>query len=147
MTARNRRPRGVIVVAALLLFAAVMIPVYWISFFSGSGHITEEKCYLTFEYAFPAADAWMAIACFLGCVGLLARKQWGVLFALLGGSAGIFLGLMDLLFDLQYGTFLRYSLASGEVATELAILLLLLILGPFVIWYVWTRRESLLKES
>ena len=144
MTAKVRRPKGVIVVAALLLFAAVMIPIFWISFFSGSGHITEEKCYLTFEYAFPAADAWMAAACLPGCVGLLARRQWGVLFALLGGSAGIFLGLMDLWFDLGYGTFSRFSLTSVDVAAELAIVVLLLSLGPFVIWYVWTRRQVLL---
>jgi hypothetical protein len=86
----------------------------------------------------------MAIACLLGCIGLLGKKPWGVLFALLGGSAGIFLGLMDLLFDLEYGTFSRFPITNADVATELAIIVLLLTLGPIVIWYVWTRRQSLL---
>jgi hypothetical protein len=140
MTARTRRPKGVIVVAALLLFAAIMIPIYWISFFLFGG-VTTEKCYLTFEHAFPAADAWMAFAAFLGCVGLLTRKPWGVLFSLLAGSASTFLGLMDVLFDLEYGI---YWMASPEVATEIAINILTLVGGPAVVWYVWTRRDALL---
>ena len=141
MTARTSRPRGVIVVAALLLFAAIMVPIYWISFFFLGGGVTTEKCYLTFEHAFPAADAWMAVAAFLGCVGLLRRKPWGILFSLLAGSASIFLGLMDLLFGLEYGI---YWMASPEVATEIAINILTLVGGPAVVWYVWTRRNSLL---
>jgi hypothetical protein len=33
---------------------------------------------------------------------------------------------------------------SPDVATEIGIVILLLTLGPVVIWYVWTRRRSLL---
>jgi len=67
MTREKRRPKGVPLIAAILLFGGVFgMLVYWISFFAGLGHITEEKCYLTFEYAFPAADAWLAVAAFLG---------------------------------------------------------------------------------
>jgi len=141
MSVKKNRPKGTIIVAAVLLFAAVTIPIYWISFFSGSGRVTEERCYLIFEYAFPAADAWMAITAFLGFVGLLSRKSWGALFALLAASASIFLGLMDVLFDLEYGV---YWMASPDVATEIAINILTLVLGPVVIWYVWTRRHTLL---
>jgi hypothetical protein len=128
-------------IALALLSTAVFALIYWVSFFSGSGHITEEKCYLTFEYAFPAADAWAAVAAFLGCIGLLRRKSWGVLFTLLAASGGIFLGLMDLLFDIQYGTFL---MSSPDVATEIGLIIWLLTLGPVAIWYVWTRRQALL---
>jgi len=142
MTSEKPRPKGVPLIAAILLLGgAVGMLVYWISFFSGLGHITEEKCYLTFEYAFPAADSWLAVAAFLGAIGLMKRRSWGVLFALLTGSAAIFLGLMDLLFDIQYGTF---WVPSPDVATEIAIVVLMLTLGPVVIWYVWTRRHALL---
>jgi len=141
MSSQKPRPKGLLLVAAILLFAAVMVPVYWISFFSGSGVITRDPTYLAFEYAFPAADAWMAIAALLGCIGLIRRKPWGVLFSLLAGSASIFLGLMDVLFDLQNGI---YLIASEEVAVEVAINILTLTLGPVVIWYVWTRRQLLL---
>ncbi|WP_455363705.1 hypothetical protein [[Eubacterium] cellulosolvens] len=87
----------------------------------------------------------MAVAALLGCIGLLKRKPWGMLFALLAGSAGIFLGLMDLLFDLENEILLNYwSLAPTEVATEIVIVIVLLTIGPAIIWYVRTRRQCLL---
>lgn len=145
MTAHKPRPKGVPLVAGILLFAAMMVVLYWVMFFSGSGAVTNEDWYMIFERAFPAADAWLAITALLGCVGLLRRKPWGVLFTLLAGSASIFLGLMDVLFDLENRIYTYYfALAPGEVSTEIAINMLTLVLGPVLIWYVWTRRESLL---
>ena len=141
MTSRKPRPRAVTIIALMLLSTAVFALVFWASFFSGSGHITEDKCYLTFEYAFPAADTWAAVTATIGAIGLLRRKSWGVLFTLLAASAGIFLGLMDLLFDIQYGIF---WMPSPDVATEIGLVVWLLTLSPVAIWYVWTRREALL---
>jgi len=65
-----------------------------------------------------------------------------VLFALLSGGASIFLGLMDVLYNLENGT---YLIASGEVAFEIIINVWALTLsGPIMIWYMWTRRQALL---
>jgi uncharacterized membrane protein (DUF2068 family) len=139
------RPRAVLLIVAVLLFAAVMVAVYWVLFFSGEPALSEVQCYMTFERAFPAADAWMAIASLLGAVGLLRRKSWGALFALLAGSASIFLGLMDVLYDVLNGIYGRlFSPAGTEVAIEIAINILTLALGPMIIWYIWTRRRSLI---
>jgi hypothetical protein len=145
MPSGEARPRGVLLVAAILLFAAGMIAVYWILFFSSTPALSEAPCYMTFETAFPAADTWMAITCIVGGIGLLTRKSWGVLFALLAGSASIFLGLMDVLYDLINGIYGRISSPAGtDVAVEITINILTLILGPVIIWYIWTRRQVLL---
>ena len=81
----------------------------------------------------------------VGAIGLLTRKSWGVLFALLGGSASIYLGLMDVLYDILNGIYERLSSPAGtDVAVEIAINVLTLTLGPVIIWYVWSRRQSLL---
>jgi hypothetical protein len=80
----SARPKGVLLIAGILLFAAVMITIYWILFFSGAPALSGVPCYMTFETAFPAADAWLAITALVGAIGLLRRKPWGVLFALLG---------------------------------------------------------------
>jgi hypothetical protein len=145
MSAQEARPKGVLLVARILLFAAVMVAVYWIIFFSGPSALSLVQCYMTFEQTFPAADAWMAVAGLLGCIGLLRRRSWGVLFALLAGSASIYLGLMDVFFDLENGIYFRlYSAASTEVAVEITINVLTLTLGPAIIWYVWSRRRLLL---
>lgn len=144
MTAGKARPRGVLVVAVLMFILAIAVPICWISFFSGSSQITNETCYLTFESAFLAADTWLAIAALLACVGLLRRKPWGVLFSLLAGSSAFYLGLMDLLFDIEYGIYSRFSVTSSEVVTEIAIVVVLLTVAPAIVWYVWTRRLTLL---
>ncbi len=118
-----------------------MIPLCWISFFPIPSHVIEEKCYLTCEYAFPAADAWMALSAFLGFVGLLRRKSWGALFALLAASAIIFRGLVHVLFDLEQD--IRW-MAGPEGAKEIAIIISTLTFGPVVIWYIWSRRHTML---
>ena len=145
MAVHGARPRGVLLVAGILLFAAVMVAVYWILFFSGTPALSGVACYVTFETAFPAADTWLAVTALVGAIGLFARKSWGVLFALLAGSASIFLGLMDVLYDSLNGIYGRlFSAAGTDVAVEIAINVLTLVLGPIIIWYVWTRRRSLL---
>lgn len=107
--------------------------------------MSEVPCYVTFETAFLAADTWMAVTALVGGIGLLIRKSWGVLFALLAGSASIFLGLMDVLYDSLNGIYGRlFSAAGTDVAVEITINILTLTLGSIIIWYVWTRRRTLL---
>jgi len=96
-----------------------------------------DPIYLAFELSFPLADGWFVLACVLGAVGLWRMRDWGLLFTLLAGSVAIFLGLMDLLFDLQQGIFVPLT---GEALIELVIVVLLLTLGPFVIVAAWRQR-------
>jgi uncharacterized membrane protein (DUF2068 family) len=87
----------------------------------------------------------MAITALLDAIGLLMRKSWGVLFALLAGSASIFLGPMDVLYDFLNGIYGHlFSPAGTDVAVEIAVNILTLTLGPIIVWYVWTRRQALL---
>lgn len=145
MVEHSARPKGVLLIAGILLFAAVMVALYWILFFSGGPALSGVPCYMTFETAFPAADAWLAITALVGAIGLLTHKSWGVLFALLGGSASIYLGLMDVLYDILNGIYGKLSSPAGtDVAVEIAINVLTLTLGPIIIGYVWSRRQSLL---
>lgn len=142
MSVNRNRPKGLGLIIGILLFAAVITALYWVLFFSGSGAaVTNDPKYLAFEYAFPAADTWMAIGALIAAIGLLKRKSWGVLFALLAGSSSIYLGLMDVLFDLENGI---YLIGGTNVAIEIAINVLTLTLGSAIIWYVWSRRSLLL---
>jgi hypothetical protein len=136
------RPRGFWVIVGLLLFATVATALFWIAWFflPGSVQASNWECYIVFEQAFPLADAWMAIAALIGAIGLWRRKDWGFLFSLLAGSAAIFLGLMDLLYDLEHGTFAQLT---AESLIELAIVVLVLALGPVVITYLWSNRRQL----
>jgi len=94
--------------------------------------------YVNFEQAFPLADGWLVLAALLGVIGLCKKREWGILFMLLAGSAAIFLGLMDLLYDLEHAMF---TPLTAEAGTELAIVILLLVLGPVVILLAWRNRK------
>ena len=123
-----------------LLFLAFAAPlVYWIVFYTTGGtQIRQDAVYLAFEKSFPVADTWMALCALTGAIGLWKRKSWGFLFGLLAASSAIFLGLMDLTFNLNEGI---YAIPGLETTIEVLINLLTLGLGPVVIYYLWKYRR------
>jgi hypothetical protein len=69
-------------------------------------------------------------------------KDWGFLSMLLAAGATFFLGLEDLLFDLENNMFTPFNGAAG---IELAIVLLIMSLGPIMTWLLWRQRRALIK--
>lgn len=140
-------PRTRNAVAVLLALTAVLTAAFWITFFAdyagqAQSYFAHECAgWFLWERSFPAADLWLAAVCLLGAMGLWRRRPWGGLFALLGGSALVFLGLMDALFFLQNGL---YTPFNADVLVEAVIHLWALVFGPFVILYVWRGRKGLL---
>ena len=128
-------------VVALLSVSAVATVVYWAIFFtSGEVHSTEEACYLAFERAFPAADGWLAAACAVAAAGLGRRREWAVLWGVAAGSAMVYLGCMDVLYNLENG---MYARLNAPMAGEVVINLWCLSVGPFLLAYFWSHRRSL----
>ena len=147
MNEATTRPRIISIIIGLNVFAVVATVLYWVAFFTVPQAIQTrpgDPVYLAFELSFPLADAWFALAAALGAIGLWRMRDWGFLFTLLGGSAAIFLGLMDLLFDLRNGIFTPFT---GEALVELLIVVLLLSLGPFVIVAMWGQRHLFVKRE
>lgn len=141
-------PRGLRLIAAIMLFAAALTIAYWVVWFGGGRDLlasSHADAYFRFENAFPAADAWLALTLIIGAVGLVRRRAWGLLAALLAGGAGIYLGCMDVLFDLENGIYLVPKGGDpSAVAIEVAINVLTFALGVVVITYVWRQRRWLL---
>ena len=135
------QPKGIGWIIGMLAFACFAIVAYWAVFFtSGEVQARNDLVYLAFERSFPVADGWMALCALIGAIGLWRRKDWGFLFGLLSGSSSIFLGLMDVLFNLNEG---NYALGGPEMAIEIAINLTTLSLGTVVIVYLWRNRSQL----
>ena len=133
-------PRGARTLAGMLLVAAAGTAAYWIAFFTSDVvQATSDPCYLVFERAFPAADAWAAIAAILAALGLLRRRATAVLFGIAAGSGFVFLGLMDVLYNLEHG---MYALRTAEMAYETLINVVCLTLGPATMAYVWRCRRA-----
>ena len=113
------RPRGLVAAIAYLAVAAVGTTAYWIVFFtSGAVHVQDDAAYLAFENAFPLADGWMAACAALAAVGLWRGRPWGLLFGLLAASSLVFLGCMDVLWNLNTGS---YSIGSSAMTAEIVI--------------------------
>src|SRR5262249_49501599 len=101
---------------------------------------SQDPVYLGFEHAFPAADAWLGAASIACAEGLRRRRAWAVPYGIAAGSAFIYLGLMDTLYNLEHH---MYASMSGQMITETTIDVSCFILGPLLMWYVWHHRRWL----
>jgi hypothetical protein len=128
-------------VIGLLWLTAVATAVYWIDFFTaGSVQVVEDECYQVFEAAFPMADGWMAGACVVSAEGLRRRRAWAVPWGIAAGSALVFLGCMDVLYNLEHGL---YAIANVQMAGEIFINVWCFTLGPGLMIYLWRHRRAL----
>ena len=140
----NSSSNAFLIFTGLFCFAAVSL--FWITWFVYPGFIQSKspgdpqyEMYTIFERSFIVADSWLAISSLVGAVGVWRGKRWGYLFLLLAGSSAIFLGLMDLVFDLQNSMFFP---TTFEVLIEIVIIVLLLILGPLIVLKTWRTMNN-----
>jgi hypothetical protein len=142
---------GRIAIIVAMIFAALLIIAYWSVWFGGGRALLASATtasYYAFENAFPAADGWLALLLLLGALGLALNRPWGVLAGLMAGGAGIYLGCMDVLYDMENGI---YLVPPGGDATaviiEASINALTFTLGIIAITYFWRQRRSLLSSD
>jgi hypothetical protein len=127
------------VLGVLLVVTAVGTTAYWLDFFlRGAVHVVEEEWYLRFERSFPVADGWMAICAAIAAVGLLTDSSYGTVFGLVAAGALVFLGLMDLTFNVQNKLF-RLLPRSAPMWAEVAIITWCLSLGGVLLGYLAGR--------
>ena len=118
-----------VVLGVLLLVTAVVTAIYWLDFFlRGTVHVVGDDWYLRYERAFPVADGWMAGCSLVAADGLFTGSSYGTVFGLLAAGALVFLGLMDLSFNVQNGLF-RLLPRSGQMWAEVVIIVWVLTLG------------------
>jgi hypothetical protein len=142
------RPRGWLLAFVLMLFGAGSTMVYWYIWFFGDRALIANQntdAYFTFENAFPLADAWMASVSLAGAATLYRRRPAALLWMLLAGSASIFLGLMDLLFNLENGIYSAHRGAS--LIIEIAINILAFAIPIYIIAFAWRSRFALLATE
>lgn len=139
----GRRVRAMI---GLLWFGALATLAYWVVWFGVDRSWlanADTPAYYAFENAFPAADAWMALAGALGAIALQRRKASALLWMLLAGSASIYLAAMDILFDLENGIYRSPDVVS--VGVELFINAGCLLGGITIARFAWQSRRYFLS--
>jgi hypothetical protein len=142
-----RRPASINLVIAIQVLIGIGVIAYWAAWLASPELVRAREpgsadyvIYVAFEGAFLLADLWVAGASLTGAAGLWLMRDWGLPFTLLGAGAGIFLGLIDLLYDLEHATF---APLSGSALLELMIVIGLLVLCPLSAYLVWQDRRSL----
>ena len=144
-----KRPRDINIVIGIGIFAVIAIAAYWFFWFTVPGVVQARTpadpdfaVYSVYELAFPLPDAFVAVSALVGVVGLWKMSDWGFLWMLLASGGAIFLGLEDLLFDLENHMFVPFNDAA---AIELGIVLVIMALGPVMIMLLWKHRRELIK--
>jgi len=128
-----------IVFSVLLIGTAIGLIYYRIDFYiKGGVQAVNEGWYIRFQKAFTAADLWTAACALVGAVGLLTGQTYGVIFTFITASSLIFLGLMDVTFNIQNKLY-RLIGKSGQIKFELFINLWALGLGTTLIVLFWPR--------
>jgi hypothetical protein len=143
-----KRPRDINIVIGIGVFAFLAITAYWFFWFVVPGSVQARTLadpdfavYMGYELAFPLPDAFVALAALMGVIGLSKMKDWGLLAMLLAAGGAIFLGLEDLFFDLENNMFVPFN---GAAVIELAIVLVIMALGPAMTVLLWKHRSELI---
>ncbi len=138
----NRRiPLGDRIHASTMFLAAGLIVAYWVEWFTnGRNRVTDDPAYVTHQETFPLADAYMAVLYLAAARALWKQRESAVALGVAAGAAHVFLGLMDLLYDLQRGTM---SETTPEARTEQAIVGASLVFGPLTMIRLWRGRRRL----
>jgi UDP-N-acetylmuramyl pentapeptide phosphotransferase/UDP-N-acetylglucosamine-1-phosphate transferase len=131
--------------AAIIGLGAALTVAYWIEWFTqGRVKSGDDEVYLTHQASFPLADGYAAVMAALAARALWKQRESAVGLGLAAGSAYVFLGLMDLLFNLRRGS-LRDR--TPEAGIERTIIGLNLTLGPLTMLRLWRARHRLAGAS
>ncbi len=144
-----KRPADVNVIIGIGIFTFLAMSAYWYCWFLAPDVVrarvptdADYTVYMGYEQAFPLPDAFVTIAAVVGVFGLRKMRDWGFFSMLLSAGGAFFLGLEDLLYDLQHNMFVPFN---GAAAIELAIVLVIMSLGPIMAVLLWRQRRELIK--
>ena len=105
--------------AWLMILTGAGIILFWIAFFAiGLAPENAPPCYLSFEHAFPPPDGLLALCLILAGVLVMRDRPRGRTLSLVGAGGLMFLGVIDISYNLQNGI---YGLGIGEMISMAAI--------------------------
>src|SRR5450432_190344 len=137
-------PRGGRFILGVLIFGVVATIAYWVVWFGVNRELlasAHTESYYAFQNSFPAADAWMTFVGLAATVALFRRRASALLWSIAAGTTSVYLGLLDVLFDLENGIY--RSPDSGGVIVEIVINVLTLSMGAVVLIWAWRSRREL----
>ncbi|MBY8985761.1 MAG: hypothetical protein KGD65_11870 [Candidatus Lokiarchaeota archaeon] len=124
-----------ILIAVLQILFGVGIIGFWIYFLIIENKNPEKtEVYLVFERSFILPDiGWAAPCLFISAIGLITNQEYWIFFSIAGGSAILFLLLLDFSFNIQQKTYSKER--RKENLIEIVVNIISLIAGPFFMLY------------
>ena len=122
-------------IAILQILFGMGIISFWIYFLIVENKDPEKtEVYLVFERSFIIPDiGWVAPCLFISAIGLLTNQAYWIFFSIAGGSAIVFLLLLDFSFNIQQKTYSKEK--RKENIIEILVNILSLIAGPLFMLY------------
>ena len=132
------RPR----VSAWLLAIAGIIAAYWLGWYADRSLVASDHSagYISFEQAFPLADALLLGSALTAAIQLWRRRASASMWLHVVGGAGVYLGALDILYDLQHGIYGKG--AGGKL--ELGINVVTVVSSLGVVSFGWRSRHWLM---
>ncbi|MGN6217240.1 MAG: hypothetical protein ACTHN7_09845 [Solirubrobacterales bacterium] len=123
----------------------MILVLYWLAWFFDRGLVASERgaSYIAFEQAFPLADACLAAAALAASAAILRRRPSALVWLSAVGGAAAYLACLDILYDIQHGTYGR----GGGGLIELTINVVTLVSGLGVLSFAWRFRRQLLGDG
>jgi hypothetical protein len=112
-----KRARSLGLAQGLLWLTALGTAAYWLAYLGGFRFSEGVECSTQLQVAQIPSNAWIVVCCCLGAIGLRRERRWGLLMTVAAASAGVYIGLLDITFNLHAGTYSR--LPWGELTPEL----------------------------
>jgi hypothetical protein len=144
MRSSRRKPRGLRLLSAIYGVGAAGNVAYWIGFAAGPARTDDSEEYLDFERSFPLADAYLAAISGTASVACWRADPRALPLGLMASSASIYLGCLDVLYNLRHG---KYRNPGGAMGAEVVINATSLGLGAFSAWALWRSRGELLPAG
>ena len=113
---------------------------YWVAFAAGPARTDDSEEYLDFERSFPLADAYLAAMSGAASIACWRGDPRALPIGLMASSASIYLGCLDVLYNLRHG---KYRDLDAAMGAEVAINATSLGLGAFTAWALWRLRGEL----
>ena len=113
----TERERSLRLAQGLLWLTALGTAAYWLAYLGGFRFSGGVECSRQLQLAQIPSNAWIVVCCSLAAIGLRREKRWGLLATTAAASAGLYIGLLDITFNVHAGTYLR--LPWSELAPEL----------------------------
>jgi hypothetical protein len=141
MRSSRGKLRGLRLLSAIYGVGTVGNIAYWIGFAAGPARTDDSEEYLDFERSFPLADAYLAAMSGAASVACWRGDPRALPLGLMASSASIYLGCLDVLYNLRHG---KYRDLDGAMGAEAVINATSLGLGAFSAWALWRWHDEFL---